>query len=85
MPDISLLGKVPEIILTQDLPFFWDDPIIKEKIANLPQTQQQAVPQVLGRPKKIVEFYCISDEQCQSYFNRDEAFCQTATGICYTV
>lgn len=86
VPDISMLGKYPEKLkdFIEDLPFRWDDPILKEQTANNPESATSS-PQVLGRPKKIVEFYCTTDEQCKTYFNADNAYCQKSTGICYKV
>lgn len=39
---------------------------------------------ILGRPKKIVEFFCQTDNDCIIYFSNQDAKCQASTGICYS-
>lgn len=38
---------------------------------------------ILGRPKKTVEFYCNDNAICISYFGNDNAKCEMTSGICY--
>lgn len=40
---------------------------------------------VLGRPKKVVEFFCVSNADCQTYFKNDDALCEASSGICYVL
>lgn len=39
---------------------------------------------MLGRPKKIVEFFCQTDNDCITYFSNPNAKCQASTGVCYS-
>ena len=39
---------------------------------------------ILGRPKKIVEFFCQTDNDCITYFSNQNAKCQASTGVCYS-
>ena len=40
--------------------------------------------EILGRPKKVVEFFCTSDMQCKNYFLKSNAQCETESGNCFT-
>lgn len=46
-----------------------------------PETTQKK--EMLGRPKKVVEFFCTSDSQCQNYFLKSNAQCEISSGICF--
>ena len=39
--------------------------------------------EILGRPKKVVEFFCTSDAQCKNYFLKSNAQCETESGNCF--
>lgn len=39
---------------------------------------------VLGRPKKLIEFFCQTDNDCIQYFSNPDAKCQASTGVCYS-
>ena len=39
--------------------------------------------EILGRPKKVVEFFCTSDSQCKNYFLKNNAQCETQSGVCF--
>ena len=68
----DLLDKNPikENDFTEDLPF--DE--------SIPKAQVQ---EILGRPNKLVEFFCTGNEQCITYFKNNEAICERTSGICY--
>lgn len=53
-----------------------------EDVKNPDGTDANAT--ILGRPKKIVEFFCQTDNDCIVYFLSDKAKCQASTGICYS-
>lgn len=39
--------------------------------------------EILGRPRKVVEFFCTSDFQCKNYFLKSNAQCEAESGICF--
>ena len=39
--------------------------------------------EILGRPKKVVEFFCTSDMQCKNYFLKNNAQCEAESGNCF--
>ena len=39
--------------------------------------------EILGRPKKVVEFFCTNDNQCKNYFLKSNAQCETESGNCF--
>ena len=39
--------------------------------------------EILGRPRKVVEFFCTNDFQCKNYFLKNNAQCETESGICF--
>jgi len=72
---LDLIGKEPfvEDEFEQDIVF---DPS-KTNVAKKENIE------VLGRPKKIVEFFCGNDNHCQQYFQLIKAKCQLDSGVCY--
>lgn len=50
---------------------------------DLPFPKSILNKEILGRPKKVVEFFCTSDFQCKNYFLKSNAQCETESGICY--
>lgn len=73
---ISGIGGNPIIVkdFTEDKPF--------EAVKNIDGTDVKV--DLLGHPKKLVEFFCKADNDCISYFGNDKSKCQTGTGLCYT-
>ena len=52
-----------------------------EKDVLFPETTQKK--EILGRPKKVVEFFCTSDSQCRNYFLKSNAQCEAESGMCF--
>ena len=68
--------------------------ILKEIIDKNPQEEKDfkddiSFPEttfkkeILGRPKKVVEFFCTNDAQCKNYFLKSNAQCETESGNCF--
>ena len=81
-PSLSLLGVNP--IFTKD--YSIDIPFSVDPSGKLPNGRvlNPSTLEILGRPKKVVEFYCTSDIDCQEYFKEPKSFCDTKSGNCYT-
>lgn len=52
-----------------------------EKDVQFPETTKKK--EILGRPRKVVEFFCTSDSQCRNYFLKSNAQCEAESGICF--
>lgn len=52
-----------------------------EKDVSFPETTTKK--EILGRPKKVIEFFCTSDSQCKNYFLKSNAQCEAESGICF--
>lgn len=50
---------------------------------DVPFPEKTQKKEILGRPKKIVEFFCTSDSQCRNYFLKSNAQCEAESGICF--
>lgn len=50
---------------------------------NIPFPESVSKKEMLGRPKKVVEFFCTSDSQCRNYFLKSNAQCEAESGICF--
>ena len=55
----------------------------KEFKENVPFPNTISKKEMLGRPKKIVEFFCTNDVQCKNYFLKNNAQCETESGNCF--
>ena len=80
------LGALPAI--PSPLVDIWDKNPVEENdyIVDIPLNPEKIDEgniEILGRPKKIVEYYCQSDSQCMDYFKNPYAKCETSSGICY--
>ena len=52
-------------------------------IKEIPFPESDVSRTLLGRPKKIVEFFCSTDSHCSTYFKNSKAKCEATSGICY--
>jgi len=60
------------------------NPIIEDDfIKDVPFPESESSRTLLGRPKKIVEFFCSIDNHCSAYFKNNKAKCEATSGICY--
>lgn len=50
---------------------------------NVPLPKTITYREILGRPRKVVEFFCTNDLQCKNYFLKSNAQCETESGICF--
>ena len=50
---------------------------------NIPFQESTPKKEILGRPRKVVEFFCTNDIQCKNYFLKNNAQCETESGICF--
>ena len=50
---------------------------------ELPFSDKIPKKEILGRPKKVVEFFCTSDSQCRNYFLKSNAQCEAESGMCF--
>lgn len=60
------------------------NPTLEEDfIKEIPFPESESSRTLLGRPKKIVEFFCSTDNHCSDYFKNNKAKCEKTSGICY--
>lgn len=72
---LELIDKNPE----QEQDFEQDIPFNNE---NTDAINKSSI-EILGRPKKVVEFFCANDNHCTQYFQIKQARCELTSGICY--
>lgn len=78
-------NKILEVLLPDEIKDLADKKPSEEKEypVNIPPSEDLKEKTILGRPKKIVEFFCSSSYHCSSYFNNPNAKCELSSGICY--
>jgi len=67
---------------------FYDKNPIKEKQFSKDIPFDDSISQetkILGRPKKIVEYFCSNDNDCRIYFKNTIAKCDSISGMCYEI
>ncbi|MEK6879430.1 MAG: hypothetical protein AABY22_07480 [Nanoarchaeota archaeon] len=68
----DIINKNPDKESVNEMPFDYKNPEIENTDV-----------QILGRPTKIVEFYCTNDEICHTYFKNINSKCEISSGNCY--
>ena len=56
---------------------------VKDFEKDVPFQEKNPNIEILGRPRKVVEFFCTNDFQCKNYFLKSNSQCELASGICF--